>query len=119
MSSAAFCWNTRAAKLAQLTTAIRTVIPPQAAVYGSKGSLFLPQFTGAQHATITYHDGSERKLDFPFEINGFEYQIREAMACLAAGKQHSDILTPAQSVAVMRTMDEVRAIWGMKFPFEV
>ena len=40
------------------------------------------------------------------------------MACVAAGKTQSSIVTPAQTIAVMEIMDQVRAQNGLEFPFE-
>ena len=50
--------------------------------------------------------------------NGFEYEIREAQSCAAEGKLSSSMMTPAQSIAVMKIMDCVREQNGLKFPFE-
>ena len=65
-------------------------------------------------------DGQEPvELAHPFEINGFEYEIREAQACAEAGSLQSERMTGQQTIAVMRIMDEIRSQWGMKYPCEV
>ena len=58
------------------------------------------------------------EIEQPFEINGFEYEIREAQACVGAGKGQSERMTGEQTVAVMRIMDEIRRQNGLRFPFE-
>lgn len=104
--------------VASLTCAIGAQIPTVGAVYGTKGRIEIPEFKNPQRVTV-YADGQEPKvLTHPFDVNGYEYEIREAMACVAASRAQSDVITPAQTIAVMEIMDQVRAQNGMKFPFE-
>ena len=108
----------RGSAVAQLTCAIGSYIPLHAAVYGTKGWIEIPEFKNPQKATL-HVDGQEPVvLARPFEINGFEYEIREAMTCLREGKLESSLMTAEQSIAVMRIMDEIRRQNGMRFPFE-
>jgi predicted dehydrogenase len=51
-------------------------------------------------------------------INGFEYQIREVMSCLAAGLTESPKMSHAFSLLMARTMDTIRAQLGVKYPTE-
>lgn len=108
----------RGKAVAQLTCAIGAYIPLHAAVYGTKGWIDIPDFKNPQRATL-YADGKAPvTLERPFEVNGFEYEIREAMDCVRAGKLESSLITAEQSIAVMRMMDEIRRQNGMRFPFE-
>lgn len=104
--------------IAQLTTAIQITIPVLGCVYGSKGYLIIPEFKNPNQIQVILNDGTSYTIDKEVEINGFEYEIREAERCLLEKCQYSQILTPDQSVAVMKIMDQVRDIWNMKFPFE-
>ena len=104
--------------IAQLTTAIQTNIPTLASIYGSKGHINIPEFKDPTMFKVNLDDGTSYKVERDFEVNGFEYEIREAQNCLVENKQCSYIMTPEQSIAVMQIMDNVREIWGMKFPFE-
>lgn len=104
--------------VASLTCAIGTQMPTVGAVYGSKGRIEIPEFKNPQRATVYVDGEAPVVLSRPFDVNGFEYEIREAMACVAAGKTHSGIVTPEQTIAVMEIMDQVRAQNNLKFPFE-
>ncbi len=104
--------------IAQLTTAIKTTIPVLGCVYGSKGYLNIPEFKNPKQFQVVLNDGTSYTIEKEVEINGFEYEIREAEKCLLENRQYSQILTPDQSVSVMNIMDQVRAIWNMKFPLE-
>lgn len=108
----------RGQAVAQLTCAIGANIPQHGAVYGSRGYIDIPEFKNPERATLYVDGEAPVVIERPFEVNGFEYEIREAMACLRAGKQHSDLMTPEQSIAVMRIMDEIRRQNALRFPWE-
>ena len=55
----------------------------------------------------------------PVDINGFEYEIREASRCVKQGRTGSDRYTPQDSLALTRLMYDTRMSWGMKFAGEV
>ena len=55
----------------------------------------------------------------PVDINGFEYEIREASRCVKLGRTGSDRYTPQDSLALTRLMYDTRMSWGMKFAGEV
>ena len=89
-----------------------------AVITGTKGEIFLPDFQHAQSMTVRPADGEAYTVEMPFEINGFEYEVREVSRCVALGKFHSDRFTPADSLTVLQLMDDIRASWGMKFEGE-
>ncbi len=89
-----------------------------AAVFGSEGAIRLPDFQMAQTMTVSPYGGKPYEVSLPWEINGFEYQIREAARCVSAGMSTSDILKHGDSLAVLRLLDQIRASWGMKFSYE-
>lgn len=100
------------------TTAIGLDIQRKAAVIGTKGSIYLDDFQKAETMTVSLSDGEEYEIEIPFEINGFEYQIREVSNCIRAGRTHSGIYTPQMSLQTLSLIDDIRASWNMKFPFE-
>ncbi len=90
----------------------------QAAIYFDKATIYLPDFQAAASMTVKPVEGEPYTVECPFEVNGFEYEIREVTACVRGSKTHSDIFKPKDSVAVLRLMDEIRSSWNMKFAFE-
>ena len=58
-------------------------------------------------------------LRCPVDINGFEYEIREASRCVKLGRTGSDRYTPQDSLALTHLMYDIRMSWGMKFAGEV
>ena len=104
--------------VAQLTTVIGANMPVFGAVYGTKGHIDIPEFKNPTRAVLHIDGQPPVEIAQPFEINGFEYEIREAQACAGAGKGQSERMTGEQTVAVMRIMDEIRRQNGLRFPFE-
>lgn len=89
-----------------------------AVVFGTGGSIWFPDFQMAQTMTVKPLEGEAYNVSLPFEINGFEYQIREVSRCVAAGMSTSDRLRESDSLAVLKLMDDIRDSWGMKFSYE-
>ena len=61
-------------------------------------------------------DGEKRNYAFPFDINGFEYEIREARQCVQAGKSAGECWPPKASIALTSLVYDIRRSWGMAFP---
>ena len=68
--------------------------------------------------TVRKYDGESYEVNCPVDINGFEYQIREAARCVREGKSVSDWYTPKDSLTVLKLMDDIRESWDMKFSYE-
>ncbi len=104
--------------VAQLTCAIGAFIPTYAAIYGTLGRIEIPEFKNPERITLHVDGKAPVTFTAPFEVNGFEYELREAQDCVLAGKLESSVMTHAQSIAVMEIMDEVRRQNALVFPFE-
>lgn len=104
--------------VAQLTTAIGAAMPVFGGIYGTKGHIDVPDFKNPQAFTVCVDGEEPYTVKRPFEVNGFEYEIREAMNCVREGRLESGIMTPEQSIATMAIMDEIRRQNGFAFPFE-
>ncbi len=104
--------------LAVLVCAVRTDTPGEATVIGTEGRIQLGR--GWWHgSTMTLVRGKEREIfEIPTDGNGFNYEADEVAQCLADGKTQSDVLPLDETLAIMRTMDEIRAQWGLKYPME-
>lgn len=89
-----------------------------ATIIGTKGSVFLEDFQHAQSMTVRLENGEETVLDYPEEINGFEYQIREVSKCAHAEKTASDCYTPNDSMTIGKQLYDIRKSWGMRFAGE-
>lgn len=103
---------------AAVTTSIGVLMPREAVVFGTKGSIYLPDYQMAERLVVRTTGKEEYTQEFPFDVNGFEYQIREAGRCVRLGMPTSNILKKEDTLAVLRLMDDIRDNWGMKFACE-
>ena len=54
----------------------------------------------------------------PDQISGYEYEVKECIEAVRAGKPESDSMPLADSIQVMEIMDELRRQWGLVYPQE-
>lgn len=104
--------------LAMLTGAVRTKTPQEAWILGTKGRIHIPSFWHAQSATLYLDGEKEQAFELPYESTGYNYEAAYAMQCLREKRLESDIMPLDESLQIMKTMDEIRAQWGLKYPFE-
>ena len=89
-----------------------------ALITGTLGTVFLEDFQHAVQMTIKVQGQEEETLTYPMDINGFEYEIREASRCAAMGKFCSDIYPPKDSIALSQLLFDIRQSWNMQFDGE-
>ena len=91
--------------LAQIYCTIRANTRKDASLLGTEGSIYIPTFSNAQSATIITPQ-KEWTIKEPFEISGFEYEIREVNRCLQEGMLESPMMTWQDSIEVMDIVDQ-------------
>lgn len=103
---------------AQFTCTITAQASNTMTIMGSGGHIVLPShFWNGKKAILQRNDDVE-ELDFPHKVNGFEYQIEESMACIAAGQVCSQMMPHNDSLGVMKSMDQIRRQIGLQFSDE-
>ncbi len=94
--------------------------PNVAVVLGTEGRIEISA-TWYGPAEVRVHDAGRQQVDrfdTPVSGRGMQYQAAEVERLLAAGLTASPLMTPEGSVAVMETMDEIRAQLGVRYPGE-
>ena len=91
-------------------------IEKEAFIIGTKGSIYLPNHH--QNKEFIVKTDKEIKYSFPFEINGFEYQIREAIDCINNHKNESSIYDSGKSIKLMKLLYDIRMSFNIKYDFE-
>jgi predicted dehydrogenase len=106
--------------LAVLSTAIRTNTPQEAIINGSEGRITVHSaWWKPERATITRGGGKGTEtIEIKNEGTGFNYEAAHVADCLRQGKTESDILPLDESLAIMRTLDTLRAQFGVRYPME-
>lgn len=106
-------------RLAVCVAATRTATAPAARVAGTEGQIDIPSPWWPPSALVLRRpDGSEERIEPPAAGNGYQYQAAEVHACLRAGRTESATMPLAESIAILETLDAVRAQWGLKYPME-
>ena len=105
-------------RLASLTCAVRTNTPQCARIDGTDGSITVPDFWRATRASLKGANGRSEAVELPHRGNGYEYQAIEVARCLGAGLLESPVLPLAESLAIQRSMDELRRQWHLTYPCE-
>lgn len=106
-------------QLAMLHTAIRTRTPHEAVIMGTEGFIRLhTPWWIPKSFTVDKPKQEPQHFDFPFEANGYNYEAAEVQRCLRAGLTESPIMPLDETLAIMETMDQIRAQWGLRYPME-
>ena len=106
-------------QLATCYATFRTDSPIEAIIMGTKGRIRVhtPMFKPTT-LTLSIRGRDEEVVKLPLAGNGYNYQAVEVMNCLRAGQLESEIMPLDETLQIMRTMDEIRAQWGLKYPME-
>lgn len=108
-----------AGQLATLFASFRTEPPSEAILMGTRGRIRIhAPIYRPPRLTLSIAGQEDEIIDLALEGNGYNYQAAEVMACLRAGKLESEIMPLDESISIMRTMDEIRTQWGLKYPTE-
>ena len=105
---------------AVLHTALDTAGPNAASVIGTDGWVALEGTFYAPTSFTVYSSAGDvvEKFDGAVSERGMQFQAWEAERLVAAGVMAGDVLPPSQSVAIMRTLDEIRRQIGLAYPGE-
>ncbi len=106
-------------RLSVSCTAVRTNTPHEAIVFGTEGWIRIDRtWWGSNGLTLGARGKADAHFDTPMISNGYNYEADEVARCLRAGKLESDIMPLDETLALMKTMDDVRAQIGLKYPME-
>lgn len=109
----------RDGRMAVLTHSVYCQSDRQGCIHGSKGYVIVENINNPQ--SIRVFDCQDRLLaryDVPEQINGYEYEFREAVRCIAEGKTEPDSMPHKDTLEVMALMDALRRQWGVVYPQE-
>lgn len=106
-------------RMAVLHTSLKEKTPSEAMLFGSRGTLRLHGPIYRPSAVTLSRPGKEdERIQPAVEGNAYQYEAMEVMRCLRAGETESPSMTLDESLSIMRTMDAIRAAWGLTYPEE-
>jgi predicted dehydrogenase len=106
-------------QLAALYTSLRVSTPNEVILMGTDGQIRIhPKMSQPSRLTVTMHDGKHEDIEMAYEGNGYNYEADHVMRCLRAGRLESEVMPLDETLAIMNTMDQIRAQWGLRYPME-
>ncbi len=104
-------------RFASMDNGFEIQLSNNAVISGDKGYITLGRWFHCTCETSLFSkEGSLiEKFESPNEINGYEYEIKEVHRCLNNGLKESPLVPHADTVRVMKLMDECRRQWNMLF----
>jgi dihydrodiol dehydrogenase / D-xylose 1-dehydrogenase (NADP) len=106
-------------QMALLSCAVRTETPQTAVIAGTEGLIRIPpRWWCARTFTLEIPGAPEQTFAPTAEGNLYNYEAAEVMRCLREGLTESAIMPLDETIAIMETLDAVRAPWGLVYPSE-
>jgi predicted dehydrogenase len=106
-------------QMALLSTSVRTTTSQEATLLGTEGQIKVhAPWWQSQKLSLTLSGQGTEVLELPFAGNGYQYEAQAVMDCLRERRQQSAVMPWDETLSVMRTMDRVRAQWGLRYPME-
>jgi dihydrodiol dehydrogenase / D-xylose 1-dehydrogenase (NADP) len=106
-------------QLAILHAALQASTAVEATLMGTKGRIRVhsPWYYGTA-LTLSAEGREDETISLPYEGNGYNFEAVEVMRCLRAGRLESDVMPLDETLAIMQTMDKIRAQWDLRYPME-
>ncbi len=107
-------------RTAVIYTASNTPGPNRAAVVGTGGRIEIDPvwYTATSFRVYDAEGGLGSSFESDVPGRGMQYQADEIERLVAAGKLSGEVLPLEESVSIMRTMDQVRELIGLRYPGE-
>lgn len=107
-------------QLAVLHSSIEVTTFHEASIMGTAGRIKIhSSWWKATSMTMMRETHRNDFLECPYVGNGYQYETAEFMKCLREKKLESEIMPLDETLSIMRTMDSLRAQWGLKYPGEM
>lgn len=106
-------------KMAVLHSNMLVTTDRQGVIFGSNGFIEVQNINNCEEIRV-YNKEREMiaKYQVPEQINGYEYEVLSCMKAIQEGKCECPEMPHEETLRVMKLMDEIRGIWGMKYPCE-
>ena len=105
-------------RVAMASGAVRTNTHKQAWVLGTEGQILLEPGWWGGSKLILMRPYRKEEIEFEYAANRYVYEVDELARCVAAGKAESEVMPLGETLELMRTMDTLRGLWGLKYPNE-
>jgi predicted dehydrogenase len=109
----------RDGKMAVLHATTKALTDRMGIISGSKGYLVVENINNPE-AIRVYNTNREEIASYqaPKQITGYEYEVQASMKAIREGKLECEEMPHEESIRMLHYMDQMRAYWGVKYPFE-
>lgn len=104
--------------LAVLSSAIRVDTPNEAHLCGTDGSIKIHHRWWVPELMTVTVGARQETLHRPKVGNGYGHEAEEVMRCIREDLGESPLMPLDESLVIMRTLDEIRGQWGLRYPSE-
>lgn len=88
-------------------------------IYGDQGYIVADNINNCQGFRVYSKDhGLLKEYKAPAQITGYEYEVEACRQALMEGRLECPEMPHSESIRMMKLMDSIRKIWGMKYPME-
>lgn len=86
-------------------------------IFGKKGYIEIQNVNNPEKISV-YNDAYELVKEYPVpeQITGYEYEVLACKKAIAENRNECPEITHKETIAVMKTMDEIRKGWGYEIP---
>ena len=109
-------------QMASLFSTMYAMTDREGQILGTKGFITVENINNPQVIRIYASDGLTRELTreiaVPEQITGYEYELLSCKRAIEAGALECPEMPHAETLELMRQMDEIRRQFGVVFPFE-
>lgn len=88
-------------------------------IHGTKGCIVIENINNFESMTV--YDAEHKKIASykrPKQISGYEYEVEASLEAIEKGWLEYPDIPHKETVRIMKFMDDIRANWGIKYPFE-
>lgn len=104
-------------KMATLQASMWAKSDRQGIISGDKGHLIVENINNPQSVRVVDEDYNTIAVYYaPQQITGYEYQVRASIKALEQGWLESPYMPHAETLRIMRQMDDLRREWGVVYP---
>ncbi len=110
-------------KMASMFTTIHAATDRQGMICGRDGYILVENINNPAKITVVEAGSGHRytvkkEIVVPEQITGYEYEVLACKKALEEGRIECPEMPHAETLEIMRQMDEIRQQFGLRFPFE-
>jgi dihydrodiol dehydrogenase / D-xylose 1-dehydrogenase (NADP) len=103
-------------QIATMLAVTRVNSPQEATIIGDRGWIRIRTRWWAPEAFTLTVGVTQQSVHVPVVGNSASYMADEAMRCMRAGQLESEVMPHAETLAIMRTSDQLCVQWGVAAP---